>query len=232
MTSTEIKKAPNPFWFYTQLALRELTGLKAKNLKEFLAVIKAVPGSVIYHHTHHFLRQHQYLTPEPPNDFAYWIRESLGEDRLAERLASVDICAYSSIRSLREKFIQIIEEYIAKKGARFEEREAQEGEEFHFVKAVSFVIPTGIEAWNLEEFAEGLKKTTVDSLYYHIFEARLRLEKPTNDFSSWLENSLGLKELAKAIERLDPYTHTMDGLRKHILQLVDKEVKRSRQVHA
>lgn len=59
------------FRFYTKSNLTELTGLKAVNLTELLELIRAMPGSCIYHHTHRFLIQHQYLSPEPPNDFAY-----------------------------------------------------------------------------------------------------------------------------------------------------------------
>lgn len=54
------------FQFYTRLSLREATGLRAVTLSRLLKFIRTVPGSVIYHHTHHYLQQHQYLTPEPP----------------------------------------------------------------------------------------------------------------------------------------------------------------------
>ena len=80
-----LNKAKEPFKFYTQLHIPELTGLKAANLQELLDLIKTVPGSVIYHHTHRFLQQHQYLSPEPPNDFAYWITGILGEEELGRR---------------------------------------------------------------------------------------------------------------------------------------------------
>src|SRR3989338_7521828 len=103
MVSPEQPEGPNPFRFYTRLHLRELTGLKAKNLRELLSHIKTVPGSVIYHHTHHFLQQHQYLSPEPPNDFAYLVTEALNEAKLGERLASINTCEFSSIRALRDK---------------------------------------------------------------------------------------------------------------------------------
>ena len=59
-----------------------------------------------------YTRMHQYLSPEPPNDFAYWVREILGEEELGERLASIDTIQYSTIRSLREKIIETIEEYL------------------------------------------------------------------------------------------------------------------------
>jgi len=68
-------QAEEPFRFYTRLHLSELTGLRAATLVQFLGLLKTVSGSCIYHHTHRFLQQHQYLSPEPPNDFAYgWPR--------------------------------------------------------------------------------------------------------------------------------------------------------------
>ncbi len=73
-------EAKEPFKFYTRLHLTELTGLRAINLSQLAALIRKVPGSSIYHHTHRFLQQHQYLSPEPPNDFAYWVSEILGEE--------------------------------------------------------------------------------------------------------------------------------------------------------
>jgi hypothetical protein len=55
----DLKRAKNPFYFATRLTLRELTGLKARNLRELLKYIRTVPGSVIYNHTHKFLQQHK-----------------------------------------------------------------------------------------------------------------------------------------------------------------------------
>ena len=96
----EIVKAKEPFKFCTRLHLSELTGLRATTLGQLLALIKEVPGSCIYHHTHRFLQQHQYLSPEPPNDFAYWVTDILGEDELGEKLASIDTMQYPTIRNL------------------------------------------------------------------------------------------------------------------------------------
>ncbi|MBU2567890.1 MAG: hypothetical protein KJ967_03865, partial [Elusimicrobia bacterium] len=82
-----------------------MLGLKTRNLKELLEGIKTVPGSSIYHHTHRFLQQHHFLSPEPPNDFAYWITNILQESYMGEKFASVNIIQFESIRQLREKFI-------------------------------------------------------------------------------------------------------------------------------
>lgn len=184
----ELIKAKEPFRFYTRLNLSELTGLHAQNLKELVALIRTVPGSSIYHHTHRFLQQHQYLSPEPPNDFAYWVAEVLGEKELGENLASIDVIQFSTIRSLRDKIVETVDEYL-KDNPATESKFTIEDEVFHFMKSVSFVLPTNYEAHDLKEFSEILKKITIDSIYFHIFEAKLRLEKSENDFSNWIEDS-------------------------------------------
>jgi len=220
---TPVKKAKKPFKFSTRLHLSELTGRRARNLKGLLEGIKKVSGSCIYHHTHRFLQIHQYLSPEPPNDFAYWVGNTLREYVLAERLASIDIIQFVTIRKLREEIIKIIEDCLRENpasGKKF----ANPVDEFHFVKSVSFVLPTPRIAYTLEEFADILKKISIGSIYFHIFESRLRLRKKTNDFSYWIEDSLKDKELAQRIAHIDPYTHTMVDLRKEILRLVKERI--------
>lgn len=219
----ELTKAKETFRFFTRLHLSELTGLRAVTLSQLLDIIKEVPGSCIYHHTHRFLQQHQYLSPEPPNDFAFWVGGVLGEDELAERLASIDTVQYTTIRSLRDKIAMTIENYLeSDPSARL--KFARIGEEFHFIKSVSFVIPTNYEVSDLKEFVDVLEKITIDSIYFHIFEARLRLEKKTNDFSNWIETSICDKELADKISRLDPYTRTLEDLRRAIIGIIKMRI--------
>jgi hypothetical protein len=216
-------KASEPFRLCTRLHLSELTGLKAATLTELLELVRTVSGSCIYHHTHRFLQQHQYLSPEPPNDFAYWVSNVLGEAELGEKLASIDIIQYSSVRSLREKIILVLEEYLRKRPSAAK-RFVNPGAEFHFIKSVSFVFPTNHIAIDLKELADILKKITVDSIYYHIFESRLRLEKGENDLSLWIEKATGDKVLADKISRLDPYTFTLEDLRKKIVYLIERRI--------
>ena len=216
-------KAKEPFHFSTRLHLSELTGLRAANLEQLLVFIREAPGSSIYHHTHRFLQQHQFLSPEPPNDFAYWTSEILGENELGERLASIDTMQFSRIHDLREAIVQTIESYL-KEYPSGRQRTAHHGEEFYFTKSVSFVFPTKYVAGDLAEFIEILGKITIDSIYFHIFEARLRLEKKTNDFSNWIETSIGDKELADELSALDPYTRTLEDLRTAIIQMVKMRI--------
>ena len=212
------------FRFYTRLHLRVLTGLKASNIEELLGLVKKVPGSSIYYHTHHFLQQHQHLSPEPPNDFAHWITNALNEDVLGEKVASIDTIQHHSIRSLRNEIIKTIEDYI-KENPRVKLRFASPGKIFYFIKSISFILPTPHLAKNLRDFLSALKNISVDSIYFHMFEARLRLDKETNDFSFWLGTSLMEIELARKITALDPYTYTMEDLRKKLIGIVEERIK-------
>jgi hypothetical protein len=219
----ELVKATEPFRLCTRLHLSELTGLKAATLSELLETLKTVSGSCIYHHTHRFLQQHQYLSPEPPNDFAYWVTNVLGERELGEKLASIDIIQFTSVRSLREKIIAVIEDYLRKQPSA-QKRFVNPGAEFHFIKSVSFIFQTNYVASDLKELAEILKKITIDSIYYHVFESRLRLEKGKNDISLWIEKVIGDKRLADKITQLDPYTFTLEALRKKLVNLIEKSL--------
>jgi len=207
------------FSFYTRMHLSELTGVKAWDLKELLLCVKSVNGSCIYHHTHRFLQQHEYLNPEPANDFAYWVKEALGEDSLSEALASIDTVRFGSIKALREEIAGVLQEHLEKQDMSHA-RKARPGSEFNFIKSVSFVFPTKLKATDPKSFAECVKNLTADSLYFHMFESRLRLNKQENDFSNWLRADMGMPEAADKINRLDPYTHTVDELRRSIVETV------------
>src|SRR5690349_23064965 len=97
------------FHFKTKFDQTILLGKKAKSVAELLENIKSVPDSSIYFHTHKFLQQHHYLSPEPPNDFAYWVSTVLSEDALGEGLSSIDVIQFRRIEDLRQNIAEVIE---------------------------------------------------------------------------------------------------------------------------
>lgn len=206
------------FHFKTKFDQTILLGIKAKKVSELLECVRTVPGSSIYFHTHKFLQQHHYLSPEPPNDFAFWVTTVLSEDALGEDLSSVDVIQFRSIEDLRQSIIQVIERYLSSSNRNIE---APSGEEFYFMALKTFVVPTPYTAHTLTDFKNFLHMVSVQSLYYHIFDARLRLEQAENDFSVYFRK-LGHTELADKILRLDPYTHTLEGLKQKIIKLVEQ----------
>src|SRR3990170_5159138 len=94
-----------PFHFHTRQNLTYLTGRIAGDLSELLTGIKEAPSAAIYYHTHHFLERHDFLSPEPPNDFAYWLTQSLQDQMLGEQVASIDLREYFTLRDIRHKII-------------------------------------------------------------------------------------------------------------------------------
>lgn len=205
-----------PFRFYAKLDQTLLLSLQARNAGDLLAGIRQVPESSIYHHTHRFLQRHHYLSPEPPNDFAYWMSAMINDDALSEQLASIDVIQFRTIPQIRDAFVAVLEEAL-RSGEKV--RDCFRGEEFRFMATRTFVLETPFIARTLAEFRDVLRTVSITSLYYHMFDARLRLAQGENDFSLWFRN-LGHPVLADAVSRLDPYNCTLEGLRNDIIELV------------
>lgn len=208
---------PVPFCFCSSLNLTLLTNRRAADLQELLEHLRVVPGSVLYYHTHHSLVQHQFVSPEPPNDFAFWVTHDLQEPRLGEELAAIDMVQFRTIRALRERIIAVIERFLE---TAVEHRVAPPEREFHFRESVSFILPTGHVAATPGELADCIEQVGFGASMFHFFDARLRLERGANDFSEWLAHECGETALAQAIARLDPYTYTLDGLRREVVGLI------------
>ncbi len=204
------------FVFYTERRLVALTGVRASNLEDLLNGLRRVAGSSIFYHTHHMYLSHHFETPAFSNDFSLWVSEALQEGKLGEQLSAIDLLSFTSIRELRAAIISTIEKGIGENGRR--KRECPPNDEFHFCRSKSFIMPTGIVAADPAEFFRALPLVSNVSLFFHFFEARLRLERPTNDFSQWLAWR-GETGLAKAIDALDPYSVTLDELRRKIIEL-------------
>ena len=211
----------NPFYFYTKLDQTILLGVTASTIPGLLEGIQRVPEASIYYHTHRYLQQHHYLSPEPPNDFAYWVGQILNDAELGEQLSSIDIIRLDSIQSIRLEFVELLRAYISSSEKL---RESPPGQEFHFMSCQTFAIQTPHTAETIPEFLEQLRNVSVSSLYYHVFDAKLRLGHGENDFSRWFRDG-GKIELADAVARLDPYTYTLEGLRTKIISLAEKHGK-------
>ncbi len=207
---------PEPFVFVTESQLVALTGRGAKNVRELLHHMAEVSGASIFYHTHSLYLSHHFEKPKFYNDFANWVSQALQEERLAERLAAVDLLAMTSIRQLRERLITVIREHVEGGGDR--RQDCPPGDSFHFCEAKSFIMPTGLAAQDVPDFFAQLEKVSTSCLYFHFFEARLRLDRPTNDFSQWLRTH-GEEKLARKIDNLNPYVMTLDELRGEIVKL-------------
>jgi hypothetical protein len=208
--------AVEPFVFHTETRLVVLTGRKASNLEELLGHLRQVSGSCVFYHTHvAYLTQH-FERPRFYNEFANWVSRALQEERLAERLAAIDLLAITSVRNLRDALTITIQKHVdADTRPR---RQCPPGDEFHFCEAKSFIMPTGQVARDIPHFFQTVEQVSNACLHFHFFEARLRLERPTNDFSQWLRD-LGETRLARRIDRLNPYAMTLEDLKHEIVKV-------------
>jgi len=210
------------FVFQSGFYLIELTGKKARNLKEFQKVIEQIGDESIFYHMYHSLLEHHFAIPEYYNDFAFWLQHQLKEDVLAEKFASVSIYEAGDAKVLRSRLLDLIKEGIAKSKR---SRKLPESRAFQFVMARWVVLPTRFRARNLQEFKECLERISLSTLFYHFFESRFHFtkkeEKYVDDFSIWLFDSLGEKKLADALNSLDPYGYTLEGIRKEIIKLIE-----------
>jgi hypothetical protein len=208
-----------PFVFYTERRLVQLTGRRAGTLPELHKHLQEVSGAAIFYHTHHQYLSHHFETPRFYNDFAAWAARALQENRLAEKLAAVDLLAFGSVRELREAILAPIEAHLEAEDGPV--RTAPADDLFHFCESQSFVMRTGLVAHDVPEFFQTLRRITNVSLFFHFFEARLRLERPADDFSQWLRYC-GHPQPAAEIEHLDPYSMTLDEFRDEIIRVGER----------
>lgn len=205
------------FKFFECTRLIQPTGRKAQDLVQLLSFIDTMGPGVIYHHTHQYYLKASIEVPEYSNDFAVWAAESLEERALAEKLACLDLYAYRQIEEVRQALSGIIKSYLSENPP---PRPVRNGEEFFFNDAVTIVMEFGSEVKTLPGFIEALLTVGTGSIYFHFFEARMRLQRPSDDFSIWLEQSLGRTDLAQKIRKLDPYLYSLEGLRQMILSIL------------
>ncbi|HOO56726.1 MAG TPA: DUF5752 family protein [bacterium] len=212
-----------PFEFFTEAHLVEVTGISAKNLNELLDNLHRVSGSVIYCHTFKTMLEHHFITEGFRNDFALWIMDSIGDEELGERLSSIDLIDYVTLRDYRMKMIEIIKDHLSvypEAG----DRPAKQGNPFFFCEANTYFMTTYRVANTLEEFANHLRRSSRNSIFFHFIESRLRVGATINDFSVWMIQSLGMNELGRKINALDPYKYSLDDLKDQICELVETEL--------
>jgi hypothetical protein len=222
MSAAEItlQRTPvKPFYFNTSAHLLRITKYTAGTLAELLDALRECPEDSIFQHTFRTLEEHHFLRAGFSNDFAHWALAACNEPSLAEALASVDVREFTSVDELRARFIQILESYLRdnpEAGTRIAD------ETFYFCASDMVVMPTSFQAHTLHEFAEGMRRVSVHSIHHHFIEARLRIKLMSNDFSQWLHEDAGLTETARALNRIDIYTATLEDVRQQIVQIVER----------
>ncbi len=218
--ATPVQRTPaKPFYFNTSAHLARITRFRASTLAELLQALRECPEESIFHHTFRTLQEHHFIREGFSNDFAHWALFACNEPTLAEMLASVDVREFTSVKDLRERIISIVQRFL-EQSPTSGTRTAQEA--FYFCASDTVVMPTSFVAKTLPEFAEGLRRVSVHSIHHHFIEARLRIKLMSNDFSQWLYEDVGLTATARALNRIDIYTGTLEDIRKQIIRIIER----------
>jgi Family of unknown function (DUF5752) len=210
-----------PFYFNTSEHLVRIGRQKACNLSELLDAMQTCPEDSIFQHTFRTLQEHHFIRQGFSNDFGHWSLSACNEPALAEQLASVDVREFTAIAGLRARMLEILGQYLHSSphsGPRAAD------EPFYFCASDIVVLPTPFKADSLKEFLNGINQISVHSIHHHFIEARLRLHCMSNDFSHWLEEETGLEQAADAIEKIDIYTNTMEGVRLQIARILSQAI--------
>ncbi len=207
------------FTFYRARYQFELTGKKARDLPELLAVIKVIDESSIFNHIYHALLDSHFLPIGYPNDFAYWIADALHEPVLAERLADLDLREFHNMGALRKEIIRRIEEYMVMHDV---SRRADVGQEFYFIRCISVTFPTRYVVTNMNGALETIKEIDLDSIFYYFIASRLLGGEHYKELSRWIQRN-DSHELMEKLDNLYPYGFAnMDALRAEIVRIIER----------
>lgn len=207
------------FLFKGCIEIKELLGLKADDEQQLMELIEEVPADCIYYHMHSYFLRHYYITDPYPNDFANWVAIQVRDRVLGEKLATITPRGDKSIEDVRAETIELIDHHLSSlKTPPF----VMYGQPFYFMKSRIIEVSSEISVSDFNGFKKALKTVDASAIYNHIFEARFRLKKGRSDFSIWLENVLGMKDLSEKIEMLDSYMYSLEGLRKKLLELCEE----------
>lgn len=219
ITPSQQRVPAKPFYFNTSAHLLRITRYKANTLAELLEALRECPEDSVFQHTFRTLQEHHFLREGFSNDFAHWALSACNEPGLAEGLAGVDVREFTSVATLRTRFLQILENYL-KTDAEAAVRPAEET--FYFCASDIVVLPTSFQGRTMHEFAEGLRNVSLHSIHHHFIEARLRIKLMSNDFSQWLHEDVGLTDTARALNRIDIYTATLEDVREQIVRIIER----------
>jgi len=212
------------FQFSSSSSLEKLTGHKAWNLEELLKLIKSCPDSSIFYHTFSAFRTLREIHVPYTNGFAMWISRDLNEEALAEKLATIDLTEHNTIETLRDRIVETVEAYRDENPTAFQKTA---GKPFYLLDVTRIVYLTDKFAYDLKSFRQLLDTISVDSLYFHFIESRLYTQLQSDDFSTWMEQSLNLGELAQKIRSIDINVYTLEELRERIVQIVDGHLNKT-----
>lgn len=210
--------ANTPVFLINDCALISIaTGQKAMTLAELRDNLTLVSLDSIYHHFWGGLLVPRFEEREFNNDFAGWVKHSLRDPVLAERLAVIDPASFNDLEELRQKLLDFIEE-------RLDENETagwtRGNRQFEFLRSQLVVFDTNRRLEKPDDLAEQIPLLSTSSIFYHFIDARRRLDQGCDDFSHWLAD-LGdeHRDLCQRLAAIDPYFSSLSQLRTELTTL-------------
>ncbi|HEA84202.1 MAG: hypothetical protein H0Z16_06050 [Thermodesulfobacterium sp.] len=205
----------NLFIFKSELWVPRYTGIKVYSIKDFIESLKVIDKFSIFYHMYINIFNYHNLPTFYANSISYWFYKN-GRILLAEKLSIIDPLDYYDLEDLRNVIVQTLEENYDETWDRKEENP------FYFIEAEREIIECGEVANTLEEFIEGVKKSSINSLFYHLVTSRIENKTLINDYSAWLFN-VGEAKKAEKISKLDLYTMNLYEIKKKIINILEGE---------
>jgi hypothetical protein len=204
------------FILYDCSLSRRATGRVSSNLREMLDALRSVNDAVVEHHLMRCALEDYFELYEFPNDLARWCWEGLGDQVLGEQLGLIDPYRYRSLAELRTDLVNLVEDRL---WGLNRVPWCRPGRELHWVESTLIAYDTGERFTTTAELAEAVERMSLRSLFFHIHEARRRLEGATDDFSAWLEGIDAPPVLIARLRAVDFYFLNLSQLRQELLQI-------------
>lgn len=187
------------------------TGKKARILQEFRNELASIDISCIYHHFWGGLLHPRFEEREYNNDLAAWVQHGIHDIVLAERLSALTPTNFSTLESLRQEILEIIDVRIDEVEALYWTRATRP---FDFVRSQIVVFNTLQTFDQVSQLAEQISNLSSGSIFYHFIDARRRTPDGRDDFSVWLDNfGNQYASLQTALSGIDPYFGSLVELR-------------------
>ncbi len=205
----------NPFIFKAEFWIPKFTGIKAFSLKDFIETLKNIDKFSIFYHMYINIFNYHNLPTFFNNSFSYWLYKN-NLLPLAEKLSIVDPMEYFDLEELRCSLIKILEESYNK------DLDKKIIEPFFFITVEREIIEYKNPAHTLGEFIRKFKKSSINSVFYHLVTSRIENKTLINDYSSWLV-SIGENKKAELINKLDVYNMNLYEIKKEIIKILETQ---------
>jgi hypothetical protein len=199
-----------PFALFDCSLARCAVGKTCTNLRELVDVVRTASDATLGHHMMRCALDDHFELYEFPNDLARWCWDGLGDDALGEQLGLVDPYQCASPAELRAALVNVVEE-------RLWELDrvpwCRPGLELHLIESHVIAYDTGERFPTGAALAEAMPQLSLQSLFYHVHEARRRTLGRTDDFSDWLERGGADPALVAKLRAVDFYFLNLNQLR-------------------